>query len=268
MTILAADLAVYTKPTMTVQVVSGLKARIKVTVTAPPPGALMTIERVWGDQSAPVAGAIDLPAGSTIIDDAEMPLGRPVLYRLIGWGAPVTYGPVVAESDMPILSEPGRTGGWAPVAVTDWGEQTNPDRAEALRIEGSSHVVVVRDIEVDPSLPLVVETDTLADEQAVQAIGRTGMPLLLRWPADYGEEDAWLQSVGGRRRYRLSMLSPIVRHTWSTMQTVLPDLTRRAASDTLGDLAQYVLPGTTLGVIASRWATLGAIAATDLKTEG
>lgn len=440
------------------QLVSGFKARIKVTVTSPTPGALMTIERVWGDRTAPVAGAIDVPAVSMVVDDAELPLGREVVYRLrgtdtiqvdrnrkpnpqaalpswsvaygtggagattyenglcygtwstspsggtirvsshsaglstpvtpgeqivisaavdtpvagcrLGWdyytaaGAWISYASVplgsgvyratvapqtvpanagqisgpyltppstasvvpgwrmgmgrvkigadnryldgettydplltpswtgtpnasesivsaplgwdgrpassflLAESELPVLSEPVQTGGWAPVAVTDWGEQTNPDRAEALRIEGSSHVVIVRDIEVDPSLPLVVETDTLADEQAVQAIGRTGMPLLLRWPADHGEDDAWLQSIGGRRRYRLSLLSPVVRHSWSTMQTVLPDLTRRAASDTLGDLERFILPSTTLGAIAARWATLGAIAATDLKTEG
>lgn len=246
-------------------VVTGYKARVAVTVTTPGSGVTMTLYRVVGSVESPVAGAVDVPAVTTVVDDAELTLHSSPTYRMrASDGGTAVSGAVVASAPTAVLSEP-QGGAWALVEVADWGERETDSRAERLLIELSSTVVVSHDVEVDPWQTLVVHTDTLAADAQVQSMSASGRPLLLRWPADTGEGDAWLHSVGGRRRYRYNPDDPTVRHSWPSMQLVPADLSRRAQGDTYADLKRYFAGTETYAVMKAEWPTYAALKAADLK---
>ena len=248
--------------------VTGLGVRVTVTVTSPVAGSTMTLYRVEGSREVPVLGAIDVPAASTVFDDVEVGLNTPATWRaVLSTGEVGTSAPRTVSNALCVLSEP-YSGRWVEVAILDLGERESAQRGKALDIEETAEVVYVYDVESAERHPISLLTFTDEDQRALLDLAASGAPLLLRSACPV-HAVGWFARDGGSRRtsrlnkYRAS--DPRMVHTFSsTVRVPIPAPDVRPAGDTLGDL-HAVVP-TTLGAISTTWATLGAIAAADLRS--
>ena len=238
-------------------------ARITVT-TATDPAITYTLSRVredTGDES-PVLGAVNVAAAGTVWDDYATELSVPVHYvAVLSTGETFTSNTVLVESEFPILSDPylGRS---VQVRVVAGGETSWKSRATTLEVEGRRDPLVLWDVlSVAYRAPVLI-TDDKAGLEAIRAVLAAGGPVLLRAPCRT-VEDGWMVPLSGITEAPLGQ-SEAVLHTFGESVVLLapPEVWRRAAGDTLGDLHAAV-PGT-LGDIAATWSTLGEIAIADL----
>lgn len=253
--------------TLAAAVVSGFRVRLTVAVTSPTVGATMALYRASGATEELVAGASALPATSVVVNDALVPLGRPVSYRLEATDAgTATSTEVTVVSSVDVLSDP-TTGVWVECQVYDYGEAEFGNAASGVRVISSDEVVTSHDVESLPTFPLVVHTYSLAQDAAMSTLCAPGGALLLRWAGDYGEPDWVLQPMSGRRRYRYASTHPQVRHSWPLMQAKARDLAALARGDNYDDLRTYLAPGTTGADLRTAFpgGTWHTVRLTDLK---
>lgn len=243
---------------------------VTVTVTLTGTSGTMTVYRVDAEgQEVKLPAAVGVPAASGVWTDAEAPLGVPVTYEArLSSGIVYVSDPVTltVPGGLPILSDPYR-GLFAPVrVVTLDDDESHASRATALDIEGRASRIVLWDVEGAPRWQLQFMTHTEADQLTIDRIAATGDPVLLRTGCP-GVPDAWLQRIGDRTVARWRKTGETRLHTWADCE-VLPGTWRpgvRPVGDTLADL-DVAVGGTTLGDIATRWATLLDIASEDLRS--
>lgn len=248
--------------------ISGWRGRVTVQLSGRPRSNVMTITRQLPDgTSAPILAGNKVHAASGSWDDPEVPLGVPVVYVLTIKSQTWTSQPVTVRSDRPVVSDPYR--GWQVQAIRSAQglERTTAARASAIDVAGRRDRVIVWDVESGwRSSPRFITTSR-ADEATFDQIMASGAPFLVRYPCP-DLESGWLARTGGRTKERLGRRGAMA-HTLADCEHLPGALTpdQRPDGDTLGDL--HVAVGGdgvgTLEVIATRWATLGAIAATDLK---
>ncbi|MFT4295644.1 MAG: hypothetical protein QM582_09560 [Micropruina sp.] len=244
-----------------------MTARIVITVADAEPGETMDVYRQDGSDRAPVLGAIGIPATSTVIIDAECRLNRPQSWVVVlADGSEAATAPLTLTSPLPVLSDP-----WAGVEtmlrVVDVDDElTVRSRMQVVTIEGDKQPVAVGDVPTGyyGQLQLLTVTDDQAE--TVAALALSGQPMLLRCSCGV-HPDRWIQPTGDLTPARLVKRPIDVArlHLWSEC-IYLPGPPRpgdQATGDTLEDLHEAA-PGV-LADIATMWATLGEIAATDLS---
>lgn len=251
---------------LVVDVVSGWRARVSLTLIGEPAGTRVTL---WRDDLSGalvgVAGGADLAAG-TVLDDTPA-LNRPTWYRgVVSDGRQVVAGPVTVTSTVPVLADPS-AGDAVQVTVAQWPEIEITGRATPLVVDvadpDADPVVWLTAPEAQAVAQVTLRTDDGPTLRQVRAMMRPGRPLLLRG-SQPGLEDPWLVITGRRERRVTSRVYDWARyHVLDVgLPRTPPDQTVPLHGDTLGDLAAVV--PTTLGAIADRWATLGDIARADL----
>lgn len=256
-----------TAATITAVAATDATARVTVTVTGAADGELMSLYRLAGGVRTPLLGGIDTPAVSGVWVDPA-PLNVACTWVVVLADATETEsGPATLTSTLPVLSDPW-SGSEVLVRVVEVDDTlTARARAEALPIEGSPVPVVVYDVPTGTWSQLqLLTTDDEGDTQ-LQLLAGTGGPLLLRCSCGL-HPDRWVQPIGDYTRTRL-VRRPTEGsrlHTWEECLYLAsaPRDGERAGGDTLGDL-DAMFPAGTLADIAAAWATLGAIAATDLS---
>lgn len=242
---------------------AGGAIRLTVKVPAGTTGTMTIWRDTLDGPLVAVLGAENIPAADIIIDDALAPLNRPIYYRVDVAGVRTTVGPVTISAPLPVLSNP-YTGDVAAATISKWQELTHARRTLIVPVEGARTPYAISDVELSATSDTILRTDTGADLLAFRDLVADGSPLYLR-AACPGVEDTWFV-IMERKEQRLTLsASDHRRHHALKLQHLdaAPGGSRRAAADTLGDLAAAA-PGT-LAVIAARWPTLGAIAADDLK---
>lgn len=248
--------------------VTGLGVRVSVTVTAPVAGSTFTLYRAEGSHEVPVLGAIDVPAASTVFDDVEVSLNVPTRWRaVLSTGESGTSAIRTVANTLCVLSDP-YLGQWVEVAILDLGDREAAQRGKALDIEETAEVVYVYDVESAERHPISLLTFSEEDRETLLKLAAPGSPLLLRAACQVHTVGWFARDGGSRRTSRLSKYKasdPRVVHTFSqTVRVPVPAPNVRPAGDTLGDLADAV--PTNLGAIEAQWATLGAVAAADLRS--
>lgn len=234
----------------------------------------MTLWRDDGTSRVPVRGVVGVPAGPVTVSDNDVPLRRGVHYVMtLSDGTWVESNTIVVQpadplltdrESWPILSDPV-TGESARVVIVEWDEWTYSNESKLVHVPRRPDPIVVGDIEAAPESTVVLLTLTAADAARVEALAATGETLLLRSPCP-GILDAWIHHTSRKLARVGRKASAAARlHTLDVVQVTAPDMTVRGAGNTLGGIAAAVQPdGGTLGHIAARWGSLGAIAADDL----
>lgn len=244
-----------------------LTARLQVAVADAAPGETMTITRVDGSRVLPVMGATEIAAVDRVIVDAEIPLNRAVSWQVrTSTGAQATSGPVTVTAALAAVSDPVN-GRQALVVVVDRDTVSRDPRATVLEVEGDAALWIVRDVPAGRRAPIVLYSLTRDAAGTLDAMLAAGGPLLLRCGCGY-HDDLWIEPVTTTTGARLVKAARVESRLWDLGACVLhpgnpwPAGTT-ARGNTLGAL--YVAVGySTLGEIASRWATLGDIAIADL----
>jgi len=178
----------------------------------------------------------------------------------------ITPTPVTVASDLPVLADP-RGGVAVQVTVAEWTEITIDGTATPVQVdvEDTADDATVWILGPDGARTATVTLRADADQLAtVRQILASGRPMLLRG-SQPGLEDPWLIGRGRRERRVTNNVTDWRRYLVLDVgiPTGAPDPTVPVMGDTLGDLAAAV--PTTLADIAATWATLGDIAAADLK---
>lgn len=231
----------------------------------------MSVFRSVAGVLTPIRGLQNVPAVGATISDNEIPLGTMVTYVVVlSNGLRYYSNPVMVQtspasfgdqSSWPILSDP-ITGESVRVIIRDWPEKTIKNEGQRIRVRGRRAPIIVSDIEGTPESSPVLETATLEDAARLDALLSHGEPVLLRAPCP-GIDDAYLH-VDSRTVARVQEHKPTHPgrvHTLSAVEVDPPDMHVRGRGDTLGDLDAVT---GTMGAVASRWATLGDVAAADL----
>lgn len=256
-----------TAATITAVAATDATARVTVTVTGAAEGELMSLYRLSGGVRTPLLGGVDTAAVSGVWVDPA-PLNVACTWVAVLADATETESdPVTVSSALPVLSDPW-SGTEVLVRVVEVDDTvTARARADALPIEGSPVPIVVYDVPTGTWSQLQLLTVDAEDDTQLQLIAGGGGPLLLRCSCGL-HSDRWVQPVGDYTRARLVRRPAETArlHTWEECLylAAAPRDTERAGGDTLGDLAA-MFPAGTLDGIAAAWATLGAIAATDLS---
>lgn len=215
-----------------------------------------------------VAGAVAIPAPAPgLWIDGDVPFGAKVSGVIYQLGATSVAVPSEARTTA-VLSDPF-TGLSTSVIGTEIGDRTfhSSTSASWLEVVNLGDPLVNARPEQAPRQSLAVFTTTRADREALGAMCAPRRTLLLRTPIA-GVDDMWFVLVGERVESRLIAQDGTDewrRHSWDAYTVARPDATRPHAGETLAAVALEV--PTTLGAVAARWATLGAIAAEVLTAE-
>ncbi len=251
-----------------VLVPSARSVRLSIAVDAAGVGETMSVTRRVGTAvPAAVMGATGLAAGSKVITDPEAPLNRAATWIVtFSGGLVVESDPLTVTAALASISDPV-LGATAECAVVDRDSLTRTQRAEVLMVEQDPEPWVVWDVPVGKSMPVTMLTLTPAAESALDRMLATGDPILLRCVCG-NHTDRWIQPVDDETSVtRLVKRPSDTSRLWDLGLCVVystnPRLDEAARGNTLGDLYNAVTPKT-LGAIADRWPTLGAIAEDDL----
>lgn len=243
-------------------------ARITITVTGADPGETMSIYRIDGEARTAVLGAVNIPAVSTVITDAAVPLNRAVRWVVVFEADPevVTIVPATVPSVFPLLSDP-YTAEVVTVQVVEVDDELAlRSRAEVLTVEGDVQPYVVGDRPTGYYGRLSLLTITAEDAAALFELAAVGKAMLLRCSCGL-HGDRWIRVTEDLITARL-VKKPALEarlHSWDGCIYLprAPFPNRLTVADTLQELHDAV--PTTLADIATSWATLGEIAATDLS---
>lgn len=248
----------------------GQRALVTIDTTGEPDhGPTMTLSRSDGGDWIPVAGAVEIPWGSTVVPDVAVPLERQVTYRLVAadgttWTTPPLRISSVSTPVGPacLITHPV-TGEVVPVAIVTWASETRDGQSVELEIPGRPERIRLPGVEMWPTSQPEIMTFTAADRTVLDGLLADGEILLIRTVCpDYPDTYVGLTSRTIARPFRKG---PIRIHTLDASHHSHPSLDIRAMGDTLQDLADAV-PGT-LQDIADRWpGTLLDIATADLKS--
>jgi hypothetical protein len=247
--------------------VTGYHARLSLTVTTPTDGSTITLYR--DDLSGvlvPVLGASGLLPVSTVVDDVPS-LNRPTWWRAVAstGESAITAAPVTVESSLPVLADP-RGGLAVQVTVSEWSEIQIDGSATSIQVdvENQADDSTVWILGGDGARTATVTLRCDADLAMARAILSSGRAMLLRG-SQPGIEDPWLVGRGRRERRVTANAADWRRYLVLDVgiPSAAPDPTVPVLGDTLADLAAAV--STTLLDISTTWATLGEIAAADLK---
>lgn len=257
---------------ITAQVITGAMTRVTVQLEPTWAGWSMTLVRIDPDGSeSAVMGATGVPAVSSVWDDAEVTLGRPVAYR-VRLGASSSVGPsepVTVSAETPILSDPYRRMA-VPVLVAAEGQETqHTARAARVDVVGRRERVHLWDVEASATSSPQLITRTANDRAMLDQIMASGDPWLLRCPCP-DVPSGWRMRVGDRTVKRITRTGPGRLHTISDVDHLpAAPVDSRPRGDTLGDIAAWAGEQSThtLGGIrdANQGGTLGGIAATDKR---
>jgi hypothetical protein len=252
---------------------SARAAALSVAVAGASGGETMTLWRRVGSAAlVPVMGAGAIAAASRVIVDPEAPLNRAATWVVTtSTGASAESAALtvpsasVAGSALATIANPD-VGVLADVGVVDRDTTSRANRVELVRVEGDPDPWVITDVPM--SARRTVQVLALSPDAAdrVWAVLGDGGPVLLRCGCGQ-HSDLWLQPVGDSVDSAPLVSTGGDLTVFALGECVVfagnPDLTLEAAATTLGDVHSAVTPHT-LGAIAARWATLGAIAAADL----
>lgn len=246
---------------------SALAALLTISITNAAAGETMTVTRKVGTAAAqPVMGATTIQAASRTLIDPEAPLNRAATW-IVTTSTGATASAVLAiPAELAVVADPVR-GIVASCAVITRDEWRRTQRVDVVQVEGSDIPAVIWDLPSGKQMPVQLLT---LDKDAETALGRilaTGNPLLLRCACG-NHTDVWIQPVDGE-----TGASRVVQRTASQLRQwelgrclvypTNPLASSIALGNTLGAVYDAVMPKT-LGGIANRWDTLGAIAETDL----
>lgn len=248
-------------------------AALSITVTGAGVGETMTVWRRVGSAGlVEVMGAVAIPAQSRVIVDPEAPLNRAASWVVVtSSGVSSESGSLTVASGMAAGMELGTVanpdvGLSVDIAVIARDSAARANRLELVRVEGDPDPWVIMDVPMAARVPVQLLALSEADAEQVWQVLADGGPVLLRCGCGR-HQDMWIQPVGDSVE-----ASPLVATGGDLVAFDLgecvrfggnPDLSLLALSTTLGDIDDAVDPHT-LGAIAARWSTLGAIAAADL----
>lgn len=233
-------------------------------------GGTMTLYRTpAGGVRTPVAGAVAIPASSTVIPDVSVELERAVVYEVItangttAAAASVTVATVrSAMGPMCLITHPV-SGAVAPVVLVQWTKRDMTTQSSELEIPDRDEVIHLVGVEMLPTgAPdwLTLDADAAA---ALAAILKPGEIVLCRMAcSDY--PDVYV-AVRSRSTERVGRHGPGLLHAWTVTEHRHPSMGIRASGDTL-QVLHDAMP-TTLQSIANRWTTLLSLASTDLLGE-
>lgn len=261
---------------LTATAVSGGRARIVWAPDPADPAGTVTLVRTagtLGDQA--VMGASNVPNLPDQWDDPEVPLGVPTVWKIrTSTGLVVTSNPVTVDGPPiagmggapgAIVSDPVRGVSAVVVVLGEHVTTSRVSRAQAVDVEGRASRVIITHVEAASTRTPKLLTETLDAAQTMDEMLAPGRAVLLRASCP-GVPDEWLQLVAGRTIAWFSdATSPVRVHTLGETEVLTgnPNPELRALGDTLGDI-DIVSPAT-LDAISARWASLGEIAAADLK---
>jgi hypothetical protein len=247
----------YPPPTITAAPSWGYRT----TITTQVEWGVYSVYRLAGGTPHPVRGGHAI-TGSTVLIDSDVDLNRPVTYLIRDTaGRSFTSAPISVPATRPVLSDPA-TGDHTLVTIVSWPKRVFDPQSKPLWPHSATAPTVVVAPEHLPQSSPTLLTLTRAEEHAVHDRAATGRIVLLR-PSCPQLDPAHLLITGRDVERATDRIDDESRLHHLDAQHVLADLTTPAAGDTLGDLHQAV--PTTLGAIHNRWATLGAIAAANLK---
>ena len=219
-------------------------------------------------ETVDVAGAVAIPATAPgLWIDGDVPFGAKVSGVVYQLGAVTVEVPSEARTTA-VLSDPF-TGLSTSVIGTEIGDRTwhSSTSASWLEVAVLGNPLVSARPEQAPQQALSVFTTTRADREALAAMCGPRRTLLLRTTIA-GVDDMWFTLVGERVESRLIAQDGTDewrRHSLEAYTVTRPNAARPHAGETLAAVALEV--PTTLGDIAARWPTLGAIAAEVLTAE-
>jgi len=200
--------------------------RVLVTVSGMSVGSAYVVTAASGALAWSIPGGSGVSDGSTLrLVDDRTPLGAAVTYTAVVAGAPYTAGPVtVAWSDDAagvVQSLDGRT--VVPVEIVDWsGATSSSGRAAFFAVAGRATPVARYDVTTIDAQRWSLETDDVATYQELEALLRTGAPVVLRTivqpsgaPAvRIGQPTKWAHAL-------ISPLSPL--RSWSLDVQLIDD---------------------------------------------
>jgi len=254
--------------TITATAVDGA-GRAIVTVTASPSGwGPWSLIRDQGGTLSTVRGISGL-TGSTVAVDGEIALNVPATYRIRDdtTGVVSTTGaPVTVPATLSTVSDP-ITGLNVDPWIVSWDTDTpGPQSSLVWAVDASTPIVLVAP-ERAATTPLVILTETLAAADLLGGILASGDVFLVRPACPKLPTVHAVATAREVARFMPDDPDDETRiHRITIQRTGMPDVNTRALGDTLGDVNTAV--PTTLGAINTRWGTLGAIAAANLKQWG
>lgn len=246
---------------------SARAAALSITVTGAAVGETMTVWRRVGTAAlVQVMGAASIPAASRVVIDPEAPLNRAASWVVTtSTGASDESSQLTVPSPLSAIADPV-SGVLADVAVITRDTASRINRVTVVQVEGDPTPWIVADVPMDARVPLRLLATSAAATTKVWQVLATGEPVLLRCGCGQ-HADVWVQPVGDAVSSEPLVATGGDLTAFDLGECVVfagnPDLTSLARSTTLGDVDAAVTPHT-LGAIATRWATLGEIAAADL----
>lgn len=166
------------------------RARVTVTTTDSTPSATVLRNNPDGSQSrlrTTTGDVLQLPGGTGIVYDYEMPLGQSVTYTVAGQS--VTSAAVTVDASTVWLNLPGNPALSQPVSlrVGSFDEDDRAITAGVFEVLGRDDAVVITDGQRKSSQSqLTVGCDTLAQATAVMALLNPGQVLQLNVPPSLG----------------------------------------------------------------------------------
>ena len=248
---------------ITVSPTAALGARLAIAVSGAAVGETMTVTRRVGTRvPAVVMGGTAIPAESVSVLDPEVPLNRAATWVVTtSSGVVVESSALTVSASLAVVSDPV-AGLLARCAVVERDALERVQRASQIQVEGDPTLWVVWDVPVGQTMPVSLLTLTREADDSMDAVLATGAPVLLRCVCGF-HDDRWVQPVEKTSRARVVVAPDNPRRLWDLGSCVVypgnPRLSESVRRATLGDVFDAV-SGSTLGAIADRWATLGAIA--------
>ena len=224
-----------------------------------------TVTTIDGDRVVTALGRASGAPDMWVDGDAPLDAGTTAITYTLG-GATLSIPPDALARDWPLLSNPV-AGESASVIGAELGDRSwaSSTAVHWLDVTAAGYPAVAARPEQAATQALTFYTTSRWARRQVDRLTADRAPLLLRTP-DEGLEDIWFVLAGERAEQRIAsqdVNEEWRRHTWTLIPVDRP--TAPHALNNLGNIAAATPAN--LGAIASRWPTLGAVAAAELGVE-